>query len=82
MSSYLADARCKSVGVSLAAVRAAGAGAPSRAPAAGEAAASLTGADRGSLNGGGLTWLLVHGPDQEEDRTASDLSLEKGPAKQ
>lgn len=59
---YLVDARCKSVGVLLAEVRAGGAGALSRDPAEGAAATSLTEADRDLLSGGDLTWLLVHGP--------------------
>lgn len=60
--SYLVDVLCKSVGVLPAVVRAAGAGALSRGPAEEAAAASLTGADRGSPSGGGPTWLPVRGP--------------------
>lgn len=58
----LVDVLCKSVGVLLAEVRAGGAGALSRGPAEEEAAASLTGADRVPLSGGGLTWVPVHEP--------------------
>ena len=65
------DVRCKSVGVLLAVVRAVGAGALSRGPAE-EAVTSITGADRGSLNGGDLPWLPVRGP----GRPRRDLSTE------
>ena len=61
--SYLVDVRCKSVGALPAVVRAGGAGALSRGPAEEAAAASLTGADRGSPSGGGPTWLPVRGPE-------------------
>lgn len=50
---------CRSVGVLPAEVHA---GALSQGPAEGAAVTSLTGADRGLLSGGDLTWLLVHGP--------------------
>lgn len=61
------DVLCKSVGVLLAVVRAAGAVAPSRGPAAGEAGASLTGAGRDSLNGVDPTWRPVRGPARPRD---------------
>lgn len=63
-TTYLAGVQCKSVGVLLAEVHAAGAGATSRAPAEVEAAASLTGADCGHLSDGDLTWLPGHEPEQ------------------
>ena len=65
LHSYLVDVRCKSVGVLPAGGRAAGAVARSRGPAEGGAAASLTGAGRGSP-GGGLPWLPVRGPGGQE----------------
>jgi len=67
--SYLVDVLCKSVGVLLAAVHAGDAGAPSRGPAAAAAAASLTGADRGSPSGGAPTWLPVRGPGRGDKDT-------------
>lgn len=60
---------CKSVGVLLAEVRAEGAAVLIRDPA-GVAAASLTGADRGSPSGGALTWLLVRGPGMPENKSS------------
>lgn len=50
---------CKSAGVLLAEVHAEGAGALRPAETA---ATLLTGADRGSLSGEDLTWVLVRGP--------------------